>query len=175
MEVRAARPGDLAALVDFNARMALDTEGKRLDRERLQAGVAAVLGDVQRGVYHVAEDGGRTVRRQNKESGPKIETQCFQSRSRKNIAKTAQYCSPKDETKGRPFDQSALRRILPSVAKPRQISPNPARPCHRGRIPLGGRKGGRLKQLDTINEPKYPIPNSAKKESNEPANSPPRP
>ena len=57
--VRAAAPADLEPLVAFNAAMALETEGKRLDLARLRAGVTAALDDAQRGRYLVAElDGG---------------------------------------------------------------------------------------------------------------------
>jgi ribosomal protein S18 acetylase RimI-like enzyme len=59
--VRAAVPADLDVLVAFNAAMALETEGKRLDPARLRAGVEAALGDPQRGHYLVAEHGGRVA------------------------------------------------------------------------------------------------------------------
>ncbi len=59
--VRAARDEDLAALVAFNAAMAQETEGKRLDVARLQRGVSAALADAVRGRYLVAELDGRVV------------------------------------------------------------------------------------------------------------------
>ena len=58
MRVRSATPDDLELLVEFNACLARESEGRELDRERLRAGVAAQLGDAQRGHYHVAERDG---------------------------------------------------------------------------------------------------------------------
>ena len=55
--IRAARPTDLEFLVDGNARMALETENRELDRELLEEGVAEVLNDAAKGVYFVADDG----------------------------------------------------------------------------------------------------------------------
>ncbi|WP_447975208.1 N-acetyltransferase family protein [Nitrospira sp. Kam-Ns4a] len=63
--VRDARLGDLDVLVEFNAAMALETEGRYLDRGRLRAGTLAVLESPGRGFYRVAElvqeGGGRVV------------------------------------------------------------------------------------------------------------------
>jgi GNAT superfamily N-acetyltransferase len=62
--VRGAGQDDLEFLVRANAAMALETEGKRLDPERLRAGVRAVLdegSDGPRGAYHVACEGERAL------------------------------------------------------------------------------------------------------------------
>jgi GNAT superfamily N-acetyltransferase len=60
--VRDARPDDRAAIVEFNARLALETESKALDRDVLDRGVAAALADPDRLRYWVAEaPGGRVV------------------------------------------------------------------------------------------------------------------
>ena len=56
MRVRPARSDDLDLLVEANLTMALETEGRRLDRTRLQRGVAHLLADPARGRYFVAED-----------------------------------------------------------------------------------------------------------------------
>ena len=56
MNIRKAQIQDIAALVDFNQAMALETEGKRLDPGILQAGVEAVFTDQTKGFYVVAED-----------------------------------------------------------------------------------------------------------------------
>ena len=48
MRVRRADESDVEFLVDGNARMAWETEGLTLDRDRLRAGVAAVFADVDR-------------------------------------------------------------------------------------------------------------------------------
>jgi GNAT superfamily N-acetyltransferase len=53
--VRAATDADLATLVAFNAAMAEETEGKRLDLELLRRGVQRVLADPACGFYRVAE------------------------------------------------------------------------------------------------------------------------
>ena len=55
IHVRPAQHGDHAALVEFNAAMALETEDKVLDPGILDAGVAAVLTEPRRGFYLVAE------------------------------------------------------------------------------------------------------------------------
>lgn len=52
---RPARMQDLDALVAFNAAMALETEGRVLDRQRLRRGVKAVLASPARGFYVVSE------------------------------------------------------------------------------------------------------------------------
>ncbi|MGD9588918.1 MAG: N-acetyltransferase family protein [Pyrinomonadaceae bacterium] len=61
MNIRAAVKGDIDALVDFNQKMALETEGKRLEPEVLRPGVAAVFEDPNKGFYIVAEDAGNIV------------------------------------------------------------------------------------------------------------------
>lgn len=61
MHVRRAELADLPTLVDFNARLAHESEGVSLDRERLRAGVTAVLRDESRGLYLVAESDGVPV------------------------------------------------------------------------------------------------------------------
>jgi ribosomal protein S18 acetylase RimI-like enzyme len=59
--IRPARTTDLEFLVDGNARMALETEARELDRELLAEGVAAVLSDPAKGQYYVADDGDAPV------------------------------------------------------------------------------------------------------------------
>jgi GNAT superfamily N-acetyltransferase len=53
--IRPARPDDLDTLVKFSAAMALETEGRALDAERLRHGTAAVLESPSHGFYLVAE------------------------------------------------------------------------------------------------------------------------
>lgn len=59
--VRDARPGDLESIVEFNRRLALETESKRLDPAILRDGVARALAEPDRLRYWVAEAGGRVV------------------------------------------------------------------------------------------------------------------
>jgi len=61
MVIRAAERRDLAALVAYNLALAWETEQKRLDPVTVEAGVAALLGDPQRGFYTVAEVEGQVV------------------------------------------------------------------------------------------------------------------
>lgn len=61
IHIRAATLQDIGFLVDANAAMALETESKVLDGERLARGVAAVFADPRRGFYRVAEHDGRAV------------------------------------------------------------------------------------------------------------------
>ena len=57
VSIRSARATDLEFLVEGNAQMAAETEGRELDREMLAEGVAAVFGDEAKGRYYVADDG----------------------------------------------------------------------------------------------------------------------
>ncbi len=57
LSIRSARTTDLEFLVDGNARMASETEGRELDRELLAEGVAAVFADEAKGRYYVADGG----------------------------------------------------------------------------------------------------------------------
>ena len=59
--IRLARLEDALVLVEFNQRMAAETEGVALDGARLEAGVRAVFADPAKGLYFVAEAGGRIV------------------------------------------------------------------------------------------------------------------
>lgn len=59
--VRPARREDAAAIVDFQIRMALETEDLRLDPETVRRGVRAVLDDPAKGEYWVADLGGQVV------------------------------------------------------------------------------------------------------------------
>jgi ribosomal protein S18 acetylase RimI-like enzyme len=52
---------DLPVIARFNSELASESEGKRLDPETISKGVAAVLGDPGKGIYFVAEIGGRVV------------------------------------------------------------------------------------------------------------------
>jgi GNAT superfamily N-acetyltransferase len=53
--VRDARHGDHATIVEYNARLAAETEGKQLDRAVLSRGVALALADPDRLRYWLAE------------------------------------------------------------------------------------------------------------------------
>ena len=53
--IRRAHPSDTDALVEFNASLALETEGRQLDRTRLRAGVIALLERDDYGFYVIAE------------------------------------------------------------------------------------------------------------------------
>jgi len=53
--IRVANPSDTAIVADFNLRMAWETEERRLDAARVQAGVAALLSDSAKGTYFLAE------------------------------------------------------------------------------------------------------------------------
>ncbi len=59
--LRRATSADVDTIAEFNRLLAWETEHKELDRDKLLPGVAAVLADSQRGVYHVAELDGELV------------------------------------------------------------------------------------------------------------------
>ena len=61
MNVRPATPSDLDLLVDFNRRLARETEERELDAERLRRGVERQLGDPDRGRYWIAERDGEAL------------------------------------------------------------------------------------------------------------------
>lgn len=61
LTIRAAEPGDIPALVEFNLALAWETERKSLDPETVKAGVAALLAHPQRGFYTVAVQEGQLV------------------------------------------------------------------------------------------------------------------
>jgi ribosomal protein S18 acetylase RimI-like enzyme len=55
MILRMATLADAQSVADYNVAMALETEHLRLDAAMVLAGVRAVLGDVHKGTYFVAE------------------------------------------------------------------------------------------------------------------------
>lgn len=57
--VRSARPDDLETIVEWNIRLAEESEGKRLSAEVLRPGVAAALADPDKARYYIAECDGR--------------------------------------------------------------------------------------------------------------------
>jgi len=59
--IRDARPADAATIVEFNVKMAMETEGRPLAPELINPGVRAVLEDSRRGRYWVAEIDGQVV------------------------------------------------------------------------------------------------------------------
>ena len=58
MKIRIAQPADIDSLVDFNQKMALETEGKQLGHSVLTSGVEAVFHDESKGFYVVTEEKG---------------------------------------------------------------------------------------------------------------------
>ncbi len=62
IHIRQARLADLETIVEFNARLAKETEGVQLDLDRLRAGVERMLRDDTSGFYLLAEtDEGETA------------------------------------------------------------------------------------------------------------------
>ena len=59
--IRDATVQDAAILADYNSRLAVETEGHALHRDTIDAGVAALLDDPDKGRYWVAEYGGKVV------------------------------------------------------------------------------------------------------------------
>jgi len=59
--IRDARPADAATIVEFNVKMAMETEGRPLALELINPGVHAVLEDAGKGRYWVAEMDGEVV------------------------------------------------------------------------------------------------------------------
>jgi GNAT superfamily N-acetyltransferase len=61
IRVRRAEPQDVNSIVEFNASLALESEGKALDLNRLRNGVDGIFGHPERGYYLIAELAGRVV------------------------------------------------------------------------------------------------------------------
>ena len=61
MHIRPATLDDLDVVCDFNARLAWESEAKRLDDAVLRGGVRALLTDPAKGRYFVAESAGQVV------------------------------------------------------------------------------------------------------------------
>ncbi|HSG38389.1 MAG TPA: GNAT family N-acetyltransferase [Thermoanaerobaculia bacterium] len=59
--IRAARPEDAPLIVDFQLRMARETEDLELDLATVTAGVEAVFADPRKAAYYVAERDGQIV------------------------------------------------------------------------------------------------------------------
>jgi GNAT superfamily N-acetyltransferase len=59
--IRRATPDDVPTLVAFNAALAVESEGKVLDRAVLEAGVRAALADPAKGFYVIAERDGEAI------------------------------------------------------------------------------------------------------------------
>ena len=61
MEIRAAYHEDTGAIIEFQVRMARETEGMELDLPTVTRGVQAVFDDPTKGQYWVAESKGQVV------------------------------------------------------------------------------------------------------------------
>jgi GNAT superfamily N-acetyltransferase len=61
MRIREARADDAPVIVDFQLRMAWETERLRLDKSTVERGVNAVFTDTTKGKYYVAEAEGQLV------------------------------------------------------------------------------------------------------------------
>jgi len=59
--IRKAKPSDAASIIDFQIKMAWETEEMKLIPEIVTEGVQAVFEDPSRGQYYVAEDNGRII------------------------------------------------------------------------------------------------------------------
>ncbi|MEJ2594505.1 MAG: GNAT family N-acetyltransferase [bacterium] len=59
--VRPALTGDSPVIIDFQLKMAKETEDADLDRYELSMGVNAVFDDPVKGTYYVGETGGKVV------------------------------------------------------------------------------------------------------------------
>ena len=61
MEILIATSKHIEDITGFQVEMALESEGTKLDRERVKQGVSAVIDDANKGLYLVAEHSGRTI------------------------------------------------------------------------------------------------------------------
>ena len=61
LTIRTGTREDAPAIVDFQIRMAAETEDMELDADTVTRGVAAVFDDPAKGEYWVAESGGQII------------------------------------------------------------------------------------------------------------------
>jgi len=61
IQVRDAHPSDAGVIAGFNVKMAAETEGRPLEAELINPGVASVLADATKGRYWVAELDGQVI------------------------------------------------------------------------------------------------------------------
>lgn len=61
LTIRPATEADWSVIADFNCRLALETESKRLDRDTIERGVQKLLAEPSRGRYFLACDQQRVV------------------------------------------------------------------------------------------------------------------
>ncbi len=59
--IREARADDAGVITDYNTRLAMESENKRLDPQIVLAGVKTLLEQPENGRYFVAERGGRVI------------------------------------------------------------------------------------------------------------------
>ncbi len=59
--IRPATPADVPTIVEFNRRLAAETEDKVLDPAVLTRGVQATLTDPHKGPYYLADEGGQIL------------------------------------------------------------------------------------------------------------------
>ena len=61
MEIRKAKPSELATLVSFQQKMAQETENLELNQDILNKGVKAVFDDQNKGIYYVAVENNEVI------------------------------------------------------------------------------------------------------------------
>lgn len=61
IQIREANTTDSATIVQFQLKMAFETEQLQLDPSTVEKGVAAVFADPSKGTYYVAESNGKVV------------------------------------------------------------------------------------------------------------------
>src|SRR5260370_19180226 len=61
LTIRRATSADVPIIVEFNRRLAEESEGKTLNPAVLTAGVTAALADPHKALYFLAEEGGAAV------------------------------------------------------------------------------------------------------------------
>ncbi|HDJ34267.1 MAG TPA: GNAT family N-acetyltransferase [Bacteroidetes bacterium] len=59
--IRKATPDEYSIIVDFQINMAQETENLALDPDTVEKGVKAALADRSKGLYYVAETGGKVI------------------------------------------------------------------------------------------------------------------
>ena len=61
MQIREAKTQDVSSLIDFQLKMALETENLQLEISTLSMGMNKLMKDPSKGKYYVAEEGGEVI------------------------------------------------------------------------------------------------------------------
>ena len=141
--IRPAVPADLAAIVEFNRLLALETESKVLDPAILESGVACALADPDRLRYWVAELDGETAASWARPPSPASGATGARAGSGGSRASTSPHRSAAGASSAPCITTSATRPDrCPTSSACGSTSRTPTQPAQRTYQALGMKPGG---------------------------------